>query len=97
VITNRNALTVRVEYVLGHSGKRTVLVVETNLQLDQAEIDFEQEQVEALCKDLEQHRKAIGYVDEVRLVRRRLQPKTEPIEVTGRLGNHPVKSPVRSS
>jgi hypothetical protein len=73
------------------------LVVETNLQLDPAEIDFEAGLVEALCKDLEQQRKAIGYVDEDRLMRRRPQPKTEPTEVTGRLGNHSVKSLLRST
>jgi hypothetical protein len=96
VITDRNALAVWVEYALDQAGKRTILIVETNLQLDPAEIDFQPEQVEALCKDLKQHRQAIGYVDEVRLVRRWPQPKTETIEVTARLGNHAMKSSLKS-
>lgn len=70
MITDRNARKVWVEYTLDQAGKRTILVVETNLQLDSAEIDFEPEQVDALCKDLEQHRQNTGYLDEVRLVRK---------------------------
>lgn len=92
MITDRNAATVRVEYVLDQAGKRTVLIVETCLQLDPAEIDFEPGQVEALCQDLEQHRKTMGYIDEVRLMRRSLQPTTEPLEITGRFGNQTVKA-----
>ena len=86
-----------VEYTLDQSGKRTTLVVETDLQLDPAEIDFDPEQVERLCKDLEQHRRSIGYVDEVRLVRRWARPKTEPVSVTGWFGDSDVKSPLRST
>ena len=97
MITDRNVITVWVEYVLDQAGKRTILVVETNLQLDQAEIDFEPEHVKALCEDLEQHRKAIGYVDEVRLVRKWLPPNTKPVEVTGTFGDHAVKSPANST
>lgn len=93
MITDRNALTVWVEYVLDQAGKRIILVVETSLQLDPAEIDFEPEHVEALCKDLEQHRKTIGYVDEVR---KRLPQNNEPVEVAGTLGDHAVKSRLKS-
>ena len=97
MITDRNAITVWVEYVLDQAGKRTILVVETNLQLDPAEVDFEPEQVEALCKDLEQHRKTIGYVDEVRLVRKWVPLETRPVEVTGTFGDYAVKSRTSST
>jgi hypothetical protein len=97
MINDRNAITVWVEYVLDQAGKRTILVVETNLQLDPVEVDFEPEQVEALCKDLEQHRKTIGYVDEVRLVRKSVPPSTRSVEVTGTFGDQAVKSRTNST
>jgi hypothetical protein len=91
MITDRNALSVRVEYVFDRTGKKTVLVVETDLQLDLAEIDFEPEQVAALCTDLEAHRQSIAYVDAVRLVRRHSAPTSGPIEMTGTLGAGQMK------
>jgi hypothetical protein len=52
MITDRNARSVRVEYIFDAASKKTLLVVETDLQLDPAEIDFEAAQVAALCADL---------------------------------------------
>lgn len=59
MITHRNVRSVRVEYVFDRAGKQTVLVGETDSQLDPAEIDFEPERVEALCKNLELHQKIL--------------------------------------
>ncbi|WFU36489.1 hypothetical protein QA635_19555 [Bradyrhizobium brasilense] len=91
MITDRNALSVDVEYVIDANGAKTVLVVETNLQLDPPEIDFDKAAVDALCSDLERHRASNPYIDAIRLVRRRLGP-TEPITVTGTLGEHQIKT-----
>jgi hypothetical protein len=91
MITNRNARSGWVEYVFDKTGKRTVLVVETDLKLDPAEIDFEPEQVEALCKDLEQHRQTIAYLDAIRLVRRCIASTNEPAEMTGTFGDARLK------
>jgi hypothetical protein len=95
MITDRNARSVRVEYVFDRTSKKTVLVVETDLQLDPAEIDFEPEQVAALCTDLERHRQSIAYVDAVRLVRRCSAPTNEPIEMTGTFGAAQMKIPLK--
>jgi hypothetical protein len=92
MITDRNALTVWVEYVFDKSGKKTILVVETNLQLDPSEVDFEPDQVEALCENLQQHRESVGYVDAIRLVRRWSASTSEPIVITGTFGDISVKS-----
>ncbi|WGR74569.1 MULTISPECIES: hypothetical protein [unclassified Bradyrhizobium] len=87
MITDRNALSVDVEYVIDANGTKKVLVVETDLQLDPPEIDFDKAAVDALCSDLERHRASNPYIDAVRLVRRRLW-QAEPIKVTGTLGAH---------
>lgn len=52
MITDRNALSGDVEYVIDANGTKTVLVVETDLQLDPPEIDFDRAAVDALCSDL---------------------------------------------
>ncbi|MGY4173984.1 hypothetical protein ACVIM8_008057 [Bradyrhizobium sp. USDA 4529] len=91
MITDRNALSVDVEYVIDANGTKTVLVVETDLQLDPPEIDFDKAAVDALCADLERHRTSNPYIDAVRLVRRRLGP-TEPITVTATLGGHRIRA-----
>jgi hypothetical protein len=91
MITDRNALSVDVEYVIDANGTKTVLVVWTDLQLDPLEIDFGKAAVDALCSDLERHRASILYSDAVRLVRRRLGP-AEPITVTGLLGEHRIRT-----
>jgi hypothetical protein len=95
MITDRNARSVWVEYVFDQTGKKTALVVEADLQLDPAEADFEPERVEALCKDLEQHRRSIAYVDAVRLVRRSDASPREPVEATGTCGAATVNSPLK--
>jgi hypothetical protein len=97
VITDRNARSVWVEYVFDQTGKKTVLVVETDLQLDPAEVDFEPEHVEALCKDLEQHRRSIAYFDAVRLVRRSDASPREPVEITGTFGAAAVNIPLKTT
>ena len=56
MITDQNALSVDVEYVIDANETKTVLVVGTDLQLDPAEIDFDKAAVDALCFDLERHR-----------------------------------------
>ncbi|UFX47399.1 hypothetical protein HAP47_0012310 [Bradyrhizobium sp. 41S5] len=71
--------------MLDETGKTIVLVVETDLQLDPAEIDFEPAKVDALCKNLEQHRKDTKYVDVVRLMRRPA-PSPVSVETTARFG-----------
>jgi hypothetical protein len=90
MIADRNALSVDVEYVIDVNGTKTVLVVETDLQLDLPEIDFDKAAVDALCSDLERHRASNPYIDAVRLVRRRHGP-AEPIKVTGTLGEHRIR------
>ena len=97
MIADRNARSVWVEYVFDGTCKKTVLVVETDLQLDPAEIDFEPEQVEALCKDLEQHRQNIAYLDAVRLVRRYIAPNNEPVQMTGTFGDARIKTPLKAT
>jgi hypothetical protein len=62
VITDRNTLSVDVEYVIDANGTKTVLVVETDLQLDPPEINFDKAAVDALCSDLERHRASNPYV-----------------------------------
>lgn len=91
MITDRNVLSVNVEYVIDANGTKTVLVVETDLQLDPPEIDFDKAAVDALCSDLERHRASNPYIDAVRLVRRRLAP-AEPIRLTGTLGDHRIRT-----
>ena len=91
MITDRNALSVDVEYVIDANGTRTVLVVETDLQLDPPEVDFDRSAVDALCSDLERHRASNPYIDAVRLVRRRPGP-VEPLKATGMLGKHRVSA-----
>jgi hypothetical protein len=91
MITDRNALSVDVEYVIDANGTKTVLVVETDLQLDPPEIDFDKGAVDALCSELERHRASNPYIDAIRLVRRRPGP-VEPITVTGTLGEHRIKT-----
>ena len=91
MITNRNALSVEVEYVIDANGTKTVLVVETDLQLDPPEVDFDKAAVETLCSDLERHRASNSYIDAVRLVRRRLGP-AEPLKVTGTLGDRRTRT-----
>jgi hypothetical protein len=86
MMTDPNARSVWVEYVFDKTGKTTVLVGETDLQLDPAEIDFEPERVEALCNDLEQHRQSAGYLDVIRLVRRSAAPTRAPVGITGTFG-----------
>jgi hypothetical protein len=90
MITDRNALSGDVEYVIGANGTKTVLVVETDLQLDPSEIDFDNAAVDALCSDLERHGASKPYIDAVRLVRRRPGP-AEPTAVTGTLGEHRIR------
>lgn len=91
MITDRNALSVDVEYVIDANGTKTVLVVKTDLQLDPPELDFDEAAVDALCSDLERHRASNPYIDAIRLVRRRPGP-AEPIVVTGTLGEHRMKT-----
>ncbi|QPF87294.1 hypothetical protein IC762_13805 [Bradyrhizobium genosp. L] len=67
MITDRNALSADVEYIIDANGTKTVLVVETPLQLDPPEIDFDKAAVDALRSDLEQHRASNPYIDAVRL------------------------------
>ncbi|MEH2513593.1 hypothetical protein V1291_004947 [Nitrobacteraceae bacterium AZCC 1564] len=86
VITDRNARSVSVEYVIDATGRNTVLVVETDLQLDEIETDFDRAAVDALCRDLAQHRAENPYLDAIRLVRRTFSPPT-PVKLTGRLGD----------
>lgn len=95
MITDRNALSVDVEYVIEANGKKAVLVVEINLQLDPTEIDFEKAAVDALCSELERHRTSTLSIDAVRLVRRRPGP-AEAIKVTGTLGEHHVRTALRT-
>ncbi len=85
MITDRNALSVEVEYVIDGNDTKIVLVVETNLQLDPPEVDFDKAAVNALCSDLERHRSSNPYIDAVRLVRKRPGP-AEPLKLTGTLG-----------
>ena len=87
MITDQNALSVDVEHVIDANGTKMVLVVETNLQLDPSEIDYDKAAVDALCSDLDRHRASNHYIAAVRLVRRRLGP-AEPVAVTGTLGEH---------
>jgi hypothetical protein len=82
VITDGNAGGVTVEYLIDASGKKTVLVVETHLELDPIETDFDQAAVDALCRDLEQHRAENPYLDAIRQV-----------ELTGRIGDQEFKIP----
>jgi len=91
MISDRNALSVAVEYVIDANGTKTVLVVETNLQLDPPEIDFDKAAVSALCFDLERHRTSNPYIGAIRLVRRQPGP-AEPITVTGTLGEHRIRT-----
>jgi hypothetical protein len=91
MITDRNALSVDVEYIVDANGRKTVLVVETDFQLDPREIDFDKTVVDALCFDLERHRASNPYIDAVRLVRRRFGP-AESITVTGTLGEHRIRT-----
>lgn len=96
MITDRNALSVDVEYVIDANGSKTVLVVETDLQLDPPEIDFDKAAVDALRSDLERHRASNPYIAAIRLVRRRLGP-AEPITVTGTLGEHQIRTTPNST
>jgi hypothetical protein len=96
MITDRNALSVNIEYVIDGNGTKTVLVVETDLQLDPPEIDFDKAAVDALCSDLERHLASNSYIDAVRLVRRRLG-SAEPVAVTGTLGEHRIEMSLRST
>ena len=96
MITDRHVLSVDVEYVIDRNGKKTVLVVETDLQLDPPEIDFDKAAVDALCSDLERHRASNSYIDAVRLVRRRLGP-AEPVAVTGTLGENRIRMDLNST
>jgi hypothetical protein len=91
MITDRNPLSVDIEYVINANGAKTALVVETDLQLDPPEIDFDKAAVDALCSDLERHRASNPYIDAIRLVRRRPRP-AEPTTVTGTLGEHRMKT-----
>ncbi|MEH2480167.1 hypothetical protein V1282_003524 [Nitrobacteraceae bacterium AZCC 2146] len=70
MITDFNAKTVYVEYLLDATGQKTTLVVETRLQLDQAEPDYEPDKVQALCDNLNRHREQNSYIDLIRLIRR---------------------------
>jgi hypothetical protein len=97
MITDRNARSVSIEYFFDETGKKTVLIVETDLQLDPLEIDFQPEQVEALCRDLEQHRQSTTYVDAVRLVRRRVMPRSKAAEITGTFGAAALNSPLKAT
>ncbi|MGJ4939134.1 hypothetical protein ACQR1W_01055 [Bradyrhizobium sp. HKCCYLS1011] len=90
MITDRNALSVDVEYVIDANGTKMILVVETDLQLDPPEIDFDKAAVDALCSDLERHRASKSY-DAVRLVRRRLG-LAKPTAFTGTFGEHRIKT-----
>ena len=69
MITDPNARTVYVEYVTDGFGRRTVLVVETHLQLDEAELDFEPDKVRAICDNLDKHRASLPYINAIRLIR----------------------------
>lgn len=69
MITDFNARQVYVEYLIDDEGQRTVLVVETHLQFDQAEPDFEPDKLRALIENLNEHRKSLDYIDAIRLVR----------------------------
>jgi hypothetical protein len=95
MISDRNALSVEIEYVIDATGTKTVLVVETTLQLDPPEVDFDRAAVDALCSDLERHRASNPYIDTVRLVRRRLGP-AEPLKMTGTLGNQQIRTTPKS-
>jgi hypothetical protein len=85
MITDRHALTVEVEYVIDANGTKTILLVETDLQLDPAEVDFDKAAVDALCTDLERHRTSNPYIDAVRLIRRR-PGRADPLKITGTFG-----------
>jgi hypothetical protein len=93
MITDRNVRGIWVEHVFDGTGRKTVLVVETDLQLDPADMCYDADQVEALCKDLEQHRQDIAYLDAIQLVRRRVPLKAEPVEMTGTLGDVKLELP----
>ena len=58
-----------VEIKLDASGQRTVLMAETDLQLDQQEPDYEAEKVQRLIEDLQRHRVSLPYLDEIRIIR----------------------------
>lgn len=87
MITNRNARAASVEYVIDAGGRKTVLVVETDLELDQSETEgFDQAAVDELFRDLEQHRAEKPYLDGVRIVQRK-SPPPKQVELTGRIGD----------
>lgn len=96
MITDRNALSVDVEYVIDANGTKTVLVVETDLQLDPSEINFDKAAVDALCYDLKRHRASNPYIDALRLVRRRLG-SGEPLTVAGTLGDRRIRTNLNST
>lgn len=95
MITDKNARLVYIEYMLDESSKRVVLVVETDLQLDPAEPDFEANKVGALCNDLDKHRKETSHIDAIRLVRRSSGPERKPIELSGLFGRQQIRTTLK--
>jgi hypothetical protein len=72
MITDPHARSWYVEIIVEPPDRRAVLVVETYLQLDQAEPDFETEKVDALCSNLDMHCRENPYLHSIRLVRAHL-------------------------
>ena len=69
-ISNPNAKAFWIEVDVDASGSKTILVVATDLELDQAEPGYDAAKVHALIDDVNRHRSANRYLDAVRLVRK---------------------------
>lgn len=70
MISHPNAKAIWVEVEVDTSGPKNVLMVATDLELDQAEPDYDAAKIRALIVDLDHHRKANPYLGAVRIVRK---------------------------
>ena len=68
-IRDPHVSSVWVEIEIDEAGQRTILMAETDLQLDQQEIDYDAAKVQNLLEDLRRHRIANPYLDAIRVMR----------------------------